>query len=103
MSNSQLTRDAMNCKVVKQVASSFWDTTVEDQYVRNDGAPANDFNNSIENDGQDWFVGVKDENRADDDHLCEAPSAADKTAGHQCSKIRCVARRRQLNEDPNDM
>ena len=69
----------MDCKVTKQVASSYWDTTTTDMYVRNDGTATADFNNSIENDGQDWFVAVKDEDRTANDHLCTAPT--DKTSG----------------------
>lgn len=64
-------------------------------------AAADDFNNSVENDGQDWFVYEADAVRGDGDHLCTASN--DSSKGIQCDKIKCIIRRKSVTEDPDDM
>ena len=58
-----------------------------------------DSNNSVESDGQDWFVAVQDAERDDEDHLCGTASVID---GYNCSSIRCVARRPMKTNDSYD-
>jgi len=84
----------------KQLTTSYWDVTSVDMYVRDEttGAVA-DFNNSVENDGDDWFEYEQDENR-EDGHLCTGASSS---TGFQCSKIKCILRRKMTTEDPDDM
>ena len=102
---SGLWRDGFECSLTKQLTTEFWDTTTKDIYVRGDTAasatPADDFNNSVELDGQDWFLYQGDADREDGDHLCEASSKA--ARGIQCDKIRCIVRRKMVTEDPDDM
>lgn len=50
LNSSGLVRDAFECKVVKQITSSYWDVTPTDMYVRGTVEPVTaktDFNNSI--------------------------------------------------------
>ena len=53
-----LFRDGFECSLTKQLTTEFWDTTFKDIYVRGTAADAaaDDFNNAVELDGQDWFV-----------------------------------------------
>ena len=74
---TSLIRDAFECTVQKSSTTDYWDVTTSDMYVRDDsnGTPSEsdpvvDFNNTIENDGQDWFVYETDANRVD--NLCTA-------------------------------
>ena len=96
-----LYRDAFECSMQKQSTTDYWDVTTTDFYVRDDGTntynsdPVEDYNNSIPNDGQDWFVYETDANR--ETNLCTASST------FQCDKIRCIARREMTNDDPDDM
>ena len=75
---SQLHRDAMECSLKKQTTTNYWDTTVKDLYVRGDveatAVSAEDFNNSVELDGKDWFVYEQDDVRVD--NLCATPLTA---------------------------
>ena len=68
---SALFRDAMECKVTKQTTTNYWDTTVKDMYVRTTATTTalEDFNNSVELDGKDWFVFEQDDQRTTD-NLC---------------------------------
>ena len=60
-----------------------------------------DFNNSIERNGQDWFVNAQDADREEEDgNLCVPYIGTD---GYQCQIIRCTARRKLLTEDEDDM
>ena len=105
---SGLFRDAYSCKVKKATTTDYWDTTVEDFYVRattdlatEDVAPTTkDFNNAVERDGQDWFVFEQDAVREDGVNLCTAYNG---DQGFKCSIIRCTARRKHLTEDLDDM
>ena len=94
-------RDGFDCSVSRNSYNSFWVTADPvDYYVRNDetSAAVVDFNNSVSNDGQDWFVYRQDEQRADDDHLCTASTLA----GFECSKLRCIVRRNAMTDDADD-
>ena len=73
---SQLYRDAMECSLKKQTTTNYWDTTVKDLYVRTtvDTAAVEDYNNSVELDGKDWFVYEQDDVR--EDNLCASPATA---------------------------
>ena len=77
--------------------------SAKDIYVRTSvsTAAADDFNNSVENDGQDWFVHEADAVRGENDHLCTTSNDSDK--GIQCDKIKCVIRRKSVTEDPDDV
>jgi len=57
---------------------------------------ASDFNNAVELEGQDWFVFETDRER--ESRLCTTAGSGD----YQCSKIKCVLRRRMTTEDPDD-
>ena len=87
-------RDGFEATATKSATTDYWDVSVIDVYARSDtnadceddsGVAAtdistnSDFNNSVENDGQDWFVFETDADRADDDHLC-----TENTAGTAC-------------------
>ena len=101
---SGLFRDGFECSLTKQLTTEFWDTTTKDIYVRGadaSAAPADDFNNSVELDGQDWILYQGDADRADGDHLCT--TSVDTAKGIQCDKIRCIVRRKMVTEDPDDM
>lgn len=54
----KLIRDGFECTLEKQLTTDYWDTTTKDIYVRTDAdtAAVDDYNNSVENDGQDYFV-----------------------------------------------
>jgi hypothetical protein len=68
-------------------------------YVRDDTLdPIADFNNAIEYDGDDWFEFISDSEREEGDHLCTSSSGS----GYQCSKIKCIVRRRMVTEDADD-
>ena len=57
-------RDGFDCSVSRNSYNNFWVTADPiDYYVRNDetSAAVVDFNNSVSNDGQDWFVYRQDE------------------------------------------
>jgi|Transcript_37558 hypothetical protein len=96
VAGSKLTRDGFECKLKKDVSTDYWTTTAKDLYVRPsaadasvDGAVTEDFNNAIANDGKDWIVYTKDEDRSSGDNLCTASSQTD----IKCEKIKCVIRR----------
>ena len=89
MSGSKLLRDGFECKLQKEVSTDYWKTTVKDVYVRTTGTTVDDFGNSLENKGQDWFVETVDKEREDNDHLCSSSATSDL----QCDKIKCVVRR----------
>ena len=67
-SRAKMCRDGFEAQVSKSLTSDYWDVTVKDLYARAttgedcadaaaaDIVTAEDFNNAVENDGQDWFV-----------------------------------------------
>ena len=87
---SKMCRDGFEATASKSATTDYWDVSVVDVYARSDTnedcstasdiTTNNDFNNSVENDGQDWFVFETDAERADDDHLC-----TQNTAGTACT------------------
>lgn len=99
-----LFRDGFECSLSKQLTTDFWDTTTKDIYVRGTdvatATAADDFNNAVELNGQDWFVFEADAVRADDDHLCTTSS--DSAKGISCDTIKCIVRRKMVTEDPDD-
>ena len=98
-----LFRDGFECSLTKQLTTDFWDTTTKDIYVRTTEttAPVDDYNNSVELDGQDWFVYEADSERGDADHLCT--TSGDIAKGIQCDKIKCTVRRKMVTEDLDDV
>ena len=96
----KLFRDGFECTLEKQLTTDYWDTTTKDIYVRTtkDTAAVDDYNNSVENDGQDYFVFQADADREDADHLCTTST----TDGVACDSIRCIVRRKMITEDPDD-
>ena len=109
-----LFRDGFECILEKQLTTDYWDTTTTDLYVRtstvddaattySNAVPVDDYNNSVELDGQDWFVYQQDADRdynADGttDNLCTA-STKD---GYACDTIKCVIRRKMVTDDADD-
>ena len=59
-----------------------------------------DYNNSVELNGQDWFVFEADSDRNEDDHLCTTSQETAK--GYACDTIRCIVRRKMVTEDLDD-
>lgn len=77
-----LLRDGFECVINKEGTSSYWEVEPEDLYVRiADGGTADtalaatDFNNSVELDGQDWFVYETDRER--ESRLCTTSGSGD--------------------------
>ena len=98
--SSGLLRDGFECSLTKQLTTKYWDTTTKDLYVRGSNDVAEDFNNSVELDGQDWFVYQGDAFRNEGDHLCQSEENTAKDI--QCDKIKCIIRRKSVTEDPDD-
>lgn len=100
VSNSALNRDGFECKLVKDVSTDYWKTTVKDVYVRGgvDGTVTDDFSNASTNKGQDWFVDTEDKDR-ESGHLCTGSALSD----IQCASIKCIVRRALTNADADDM
>ena len=100
---SNLFRDGFECSLTKQLTTDFWDTTTKDIYVRTTEttAPVDDYNNSVELNGQDWFVYEADSERGDADHLCT--TSGDTAKGIQCDSIKCTVRRKMVTEDLDDV
>lgn len=76
LNGANLFRDAFECRLTRDVATGYWDVVATDYYVRGtaETAPVADFNNSVENDGRDWFVFEKDADR--EDNLCTSSAEA---------------------------
>ena len=86
--------------MAKQITSNYWDVTSVDMYVRGSDTTAAvaDFNNSIKNNGNDWFEYEKDSEKSDN-HLC---TKADED-GFKCKKIKCILRREMTTADADDI
>lgn len=99
---SGLFRDGFECSLTKQLTTQYWDTTTKDIYVRDTATTAavDDYNNSVELDGQDWFVFEADADRNEADHLCL--TSAETAKGYQCDEIKCTVRRKMITEDLDD-
>ena len=71
-----LFRDGFECSLTKQLTTVYWDTTTKDIYVRGTVTTdaVDDYNNSVESNGQDWFVFEADSERNEEDHLCTTSS-----------------------------
>ena len=100
--NENLFRDGFECSLTKQLTTDYWDTTTKDIYVRTTATTAavDDYNNSVELNGQDWFVYEADADRNEEDHLCT--TSGDTAKGIQCDKIKCTVRRKMVTEDLDD-